>query len=421
MWWEDVDGAGTPIDSWMRTEVAPLLYTLGTLDVLIDHPPAPEGVEIRTLADQLALGMGAAVASIILPQNVVWWRLNPDRSYAECVVRELVDDPDDSLRQRERFRHWTVAGWALYADDGRLLEESNHPFGRVPIERLTLDRKALCEAIGRTPIEAVAERQREVYNRSSELILSDTQQAHPLLQGPEDYVAADGTIPIGPGWLLPKKRDMLKGGYEGFEVIEFPKGGAESLRLNIRALRDDVDRAAGLSKPAGESGTGANTVAQSGISKAYDQSTLVNLLGRLASHLQSAEIAIARLALTVLTDGASDPAEEITVLYPRQFDVHGAAELAEMAADIQATLNEAGRVPTLETQLVMGMVQIALPGLDDATLAAIESEVVAAIGQAQADREVQRQANEAMMLGETDGYETGSEGGSEETADESQA
>lgn len=396
-WWEDVDGAGTTIDSWMRTEVAPLLYTLGTLDILVDHPPVPEGATLRSLADQQALGVDAAVATVILPQNVVWWRLNPNRTYAECVVREMADDPADPAKQVERFRHWTAEDWTLYAADGVVIEQGAHPFGRVPIERLTLDRKALCEAVGRTPIEAVAERQREYYNRDSELILSDTQQAHPLLQGPEDYINGDGTIPIGPSWLLPKKKDILKGGYEGFDIVQFPKDGADSIRTNKSDIRDDVDRAAGLSKPAGAAGTGANTVAQSGVSKAYDQSTLVNLLGRLAAHLQTAEIRIARLALTVLTDGASDPAEEVTVLYPRQFDVHGASELATMAADIQATIAESGRAPELEKQLVMGMVQIALPGLDDAMLATIEGEITAAIGQAQADREVQRQANEAML------------------------
>jgi hypothetical protein len=423
MWWEDVDGAGTPVDSWMQTEVAPLLYTLGTLDILIDHPPAPEGVEIRTLADQQALGMDAAVASILLPQNVVWWALNPDRSYAECVVREMVDDPDDSTRQVERFRHWTADSWALYEADGRLLGEDSHPFGVVPIIRLTLDRKALCEAIGRTPIEAVAERQREVYNLASELILSDTQQAHPLLQGPEDYIAGDGTIPIGPSWLLPKKKSMsgTSTSYEGFEIIDFPKGGSDSIRQNMQGHRDTVDRAAGLAKPAGESGTGAGTVAQSGISKAYDQSTLVNLLGRVANHLQMAEVRIARLAMTVLTNGMSDRTEEILVLYPRQYDVHGAAQLAEMAADIQATIGESGRVPTLETQLVMGMVQIALPGLDDATMAAIREEVETAIVQAGEDRAVNRQVNQSMLSGTpqepTDGEETDPEEAEPEAED----
>ena len=44
-WWEDVDGRGTPIDDWMRETVAPLLLVLGCLDICLDHPKAPPGVE----------------------------------------------------------------------------------------------------------------------------------------------------------------------------------------------------------------------------------------------------------------------------------------------------------------------------------------------------------------------------------------
>src|SRR5205823_303956 len=42
-WWADVDGCGTPIDHWMGETIAPLLLTLGQIDLCMDHPPAPEG------------------------------------------------------------------------------------------------------------------------------------------------------------------------------------------------------------------------------------------------------------------------------------------------------------------------------------------------------------------------------------------
>ncbi len=44
-WWNDVDGAGTPVDDWMRDKVAPLLLVLGSLDVVLDHPRAPSGAK----------------------------------------------------------------------------------------------------------------------------------------------------------------------------------------------------------------------------------------------------------------------------------------------------------------------------------------------------------------------------------------
>ena len=170
----------------------------------------------------------------------------------------------------------------------------------MPIVRLFDRRKPRCRNIGKPRYEGIAERQREYYNRDSELILSDTTQAHPLLQGPEDFVEADGTIPIGPSWLLPKKKNTQGGAttYEGFDVVEFPKGGAESIRLNKADIRDDVDRDSALVRPTGRDG-----VAQSGVSKVIDHSDGNNRLAKIAKILGRAEELIASFALTVLGDG----------------------------------------------------------------------------------------------------------------------
>jgi hypothetical protein len=93
-WWEDVDGKGTPIDDWMRETCAPLLLVLGCLDVCLDHPQAPPGEKIKTRADELRLGLDRCVASIILPQNMVWYRTDAAGRYLECLVREYMDPSD---------------------------------------------------------------------------------------------------------------------------------------------------------------------------------------------------------------------------------------------------------------------------------------------------------------------------------------
>ncbi len=163
----------------------------------------------------------------------------------------------------------------------------------MPIVRVFDRRKPRCKNIGQPRYEGVAERQREYYNRDSELILSDTTQAHPLLQGPEDFVQADGTIPVGPSWLLPKKKNIQGGAttYEGFDVVEFPKDGAESIRKNKADLRDDVDRDSALVRPTGRDG-----VAQSGVSKVIDHADGNNRLAKIAKILGRAEEQIAELA-----------------------------------------------------------------------------------------------------------------------------
>ena len=374
-WWKNVDGRGTSIDQWMSGTIAPLLLVLGQLDIIVDHPPVPEGEEIRSRADEVRLGLDHAVASYILPENLVWWSLDRLGCYRECLVREVQDDG------RVLWRFWDARSWTLFGESGEIeAGPVAHHFGRVPIVRLFDRKRPRLRNIGLPRYEAIAELQREYYNRDSELILSDTTQAHPLLQGPEDYVQPDGTVPIGPNWLLPKKKNTGGGGttYEGFDVVQFPKDGAESIRLNKADLRDAADRAALLLKPAGSGGATGMTVAQSGISKRLDQAAGNDLLGKIAGMLGRAERQIAELALLVLDDGQiRADSRAIKVHYPTQFDLFTAEELARTIGQFQGILAAAGNAPDTEGELLRKLIRLMLPGLEDDEYAGFDAEIEA--------------------------------------------
>ena len=377
-WWSDVDGCGATIDQWMTETVAPLLLTLGQLDLLMDHPPAPDGETIETRADLVRLGLDRCVASYILPENMLWWRLDPSgHRYEECLVLEHHEREGDSASV-PLYRHWTGDGSTLYDADGEVVSRTPHPFGRVPIVRVFDRRKPRCKHVGQSRYEGIAERQREYYNRDSELILSDTTQAHPLLQGPEDYVQADGTIPIGPSWLLPKKKNTQGGGssYEGFEVVDFPKGAAESIRRNKADLRDDVDRDSALVRPSGRDG-----VAASGLSKAMDHVDGNNRLAKIAKVLGRAERLAADLALLVLRDGPPPIGEveaiatPVEITYPTEFDLFTAGDLAASAGDFQAIVARAGALPNTEALILGRLARLCIPGLGDEQYAACDREI----------------------------------------------
>jgi hypothetical protein len=373
-WWADVDGCGTPIDHWMAETVAPLLLALGQIDLYLDHPPAPEGAVVETRADAERLGLDRCIAALILPENLVWWRLDPTGfHYEECLVREVHGTDDD--RPLERYRHWTARESTLYDDQGRRLSATPHAFGRVPIVRVFDARKPRCRNVGQSRYEGIAERQREYYNRDAELILSDTTQAHPLLQGPEDFVQADGTIPIGPSWLLPKKKSTGGGGttYEGFDVVEFPKEGAESIRRNKADLREDVDRDSALVRPSGRDGA-----PQSGLAKMIDHADGNNRLAKVARTLERAERVLATLALCVLHDGAppEDDARSVAIAYPAEFDLYTASDVAGATADFQEVAARAGALPATEALMLGRLMRLCLPGFGDAQYAACEREIV---------------------------------------------
>jgi hypothetical protein len=163
----------------MSETVAPLLLVLGQVDVCMDHPVRPDGEPVETRADARRMGLDRCVASHILPENMLWWRLDASgQRYAECLVLEHHETDEGPER---RYRYWTAEGSTLFDPDGAALSTHAHPFGVVPIVRLFDRRKARCRNVGQSRYESVAERQREYYNRDSELILSDTTQAHPLL------------------------------------------------------------------------------------------------------------------------------------------------------------------------------------------------------------------------------------------------
>ena len=402
-WWNDVDGRGTPIDDWMRETVAPLLLVLGCLDICFDHPKLPPGEQINTRADELRLGLDKCVASYILPQNMVWWRCDCAGRYVECLVREYqdasaridvdksgatinVEDPGkvgEAWRTNYvRYRFWSCTESILFNYDGNeILERVPHSFGRVPIIRLIDQKKHRTPTVGKSRYEAIAELQREYYNRDSELILSDTLQAHPLLSGPEDYCKADNTLSIGPGYVLPKKKCSETGNYEGWEYTSPPKDPAASLRQNKLDLIDMKDRRACLIKPAGapggSAGAGGWTVSQSGISKQLDAVTGHKLLASIAKSLARAERFIAEYAMTVLRDRSmtSEERDGIRVVYPARFELFSASELIDGFTKLQTSFKSAGTAPMTEGLGYKSIIRQLLLGLPDKEYAELDREI----------------------------------------------
>lgn len=396
-WWKDVDGAGTTVDDWMRETVAPLLTALGTLDIIIDHPPAPPGVEIRSKADEADWGLDQVVASYILPQNVVWWSNDHAGRYIECLVREYVDpsmrhDHDDqgnaidvnsssekAKKWREeyvRFRLWRGDEWILFNFGGdEVIDRKLHSAGRVPIVRLKALKKHRSLMVGKSFYESVANLARAYYNLDSELILSDILQATPLLAIPEKLLKGDSTVSVGPEFCLPMVYDQEKGGYTAPVYVSPPKDPAESLRKDKEDFRAAADRAACLSKPAGAETPG--TVGQSGLSKQMDTTTGHKLLRSIAQCLAKAETFVAELALVVTRGRDLTPAEteSIVIGYPSKFDICDTTQMIDNTTKLQLILGACGAAPETEATLIQSMIRQMLVGLDDDEYAALDDEI----------------------------------------------
>lgn len=396
-WWKDVDGSGTTIDDYFKDTVAPLLTALGTLDICMDRPPAPPGVEIKSREDEIRFGLDQVVASYILPMNVVWWSNDHAGRYIEVLVREYVDpsermdhdsngnaiDPEgkgkaaDKWRQDYvRFRLWRSGESILYNFGGdAILERKPHGAGRVPIVRLQALKKHRSKMVGKSFYEAVCNLARAYYNLDSELILSNVLQATPLLAIPEKLLKGDSTVSVGPEFCLPMVYDQEKGGFTAPVYVSPPQDPADSLRKDKEDFRAAADRAACLAKPPGADRAG--TIAQSGLSKEIDSRTGQKLLRAISLCLAKAETFVAELALVVMRGGDLTPEEtaSIVVGYPTEYDIADITSLMDNTTKFQLILGAAGKAPETEATIIQKMVRQLLLGMDDDEYEAMDAEI----------------------------------------------
>lgn len=369
-WWCDVDGAGTTIDKWVRKVVAPVFLVLGQLDIVVDRPENTAGREAKTRYDEREMGLDTAIASYILPENMLWWKVDRrTRQYIECLVFERSET-------QAYYRHWTATESNAYSADGDYIKDLSyeHSAGRVPIVRIFDERKPRQTNTGQSRYEPICDLQKAIYNATSELILSNVLQAHPLLSGPQDVIQNDTQVPTGPANVLPKIRKP-DGDYEGWEYVSPPTDTAAKIRLDIQDMWDAVYREAALLKPAGA--TEGKTVAQSGVSKSFDHQEANDYLSEVAETLSEAEEKIAELALLVLSNGKPSDADvaAIEVNYPREFDLQSGEDLSTSLNDIQGHIAEAGDLPETTKEYLKRRVTRGLPGLSDDRQAQLQKEV----------------------------------------------
>jgi len=421
-WWEDVDGARSDIRTWIKDVVAPLALTLGQLDVICDHPPLPEGVkaeDVRTNADAERLDLNRVVASYLLPENVLWWKLDGRGRYREL----LIEEPQEV--GRSHYRHWTERDWTLYGHRGDVIEGPvAHRYGRPPIVRLFDKRRPRCKNVGLPRYEDIAEIARESYNAHSEVILAGTHGAHPVVMAPEDFCQAGETIPLGPNNLIPMKKvgeGTVNEKYEPWQVLTFDQTGADSLRQNVQDLLDMADLAGHLTKPAGASGgNGSNVVAQSGISKRMDTDDGNQVLGDLAETIERWDREITELFAFAMHDGNPPDAllNAIEIKYPKDFDLFSPDESAGLIGDYQQSLQGTGATPTADHQMVMDLYAKTVRGQDDQHYQAVSDEIKQAVARNAQGMSMEREARKAALVGENqpaaggddDGDDPGSSG-----------
>lgn len=379
-WSENIDGRETTLEEWMRNVIGPLLCALGMIDVGFDHPERPEGEPIL-FDDDLGDSDKRCILYYILPQNVLWWKRDyTGQYYIELLIREYHDD--EAGRPVERYRHWTVEDWTLYEPDGTVADDSEHNFGMVPVVRLFDVRNLRCDHLSTSRMWEIVDKTRVYYNEESEMIANNTMHNTPLLQGPgPEPGEGREDVPVGRYYVLHKQRDQ-DGTYVGYEYISPQTEASAFMRLRLFDLRESMEMSAGLTRSVGSVGSdaGSGLVAQSGISKAYDQVEGSDYLASVAKMLEEAHYVIMYFALIVLRDGWANvdqaDIDSITVVYPKEFNLLTFDQFSLIVTTMQAYIQGGiGYIPSDEKETLKQFVRMKHPDLGAEKLKAIDEEI----------------------------------------------
>jgi hypothetical protein len=384
-WAKDVDGRGSTLAEFMRNTLGRLLIALGHVDVYADHPPAPAAEPIETRGDQVRAGLASCMVRYILPENMLWWRLDgASRYYTEALVKEYTfDKNDDSIVVR--IRHWTSGDWVLWDADGEEVARGEHSYGIVPIVRVFDRRRLRLDHTGQPRLYPIVDLSKVFYNEESELVASDTTHNFPILQGPpvQNRPGEQQSVFLSRFAMLTRQPDS-NGTLNGYDFVQPSTNNAEFMQSRQADLRDRMDMVVGLNRPMGAVEKGH--VSQSGISKAFDQDDASKMFASIAASLSDAEWEVAVLAARVLTDGkfSKQEIDKIEIIYPNRFNLLKFDDLAGMSDTIQKYVDSPSfaKIPELDRRTLRTMYRGIHPDLNEDTYAKIDKQIDDLISQA---------------------------------------
>jgi hypothetical protein len=388
-WIDNIDGRETSLEEWMREVVAPLLSALGMIDLAFGHPVrAPD--EPAMFGDQLHLPERQCIVEYILPENILWWRLDyTGRYYVELnTLKYSIDNDGNEIRT---IVNWTSEDWSEYNEDGKLVDDSEHNFGIVPIVRVFDRRRFREDHTARSRMYPIVDLSKCYYNEESELIVNNTLHNNPIIQGP-DTGDADDRTPINRWYMLKKIFDAVSGTVVNYEYLQPNVTSFEFMNTRLKGLLERMESAAALTRSAGAVQTqGRGQVAQSGVSKAYDQVEGSEYLASIAKILQSCEWTILQFAWIVLNDGFANtkPADfdSITVLYPTDFNLLSFDQYALIVETMITYLQSGlGKLPTDEKMTLKFLVRSKHPDMSSKEIEEIDKEIEGMVDNAVKER-----------------------------------
>jgi len=382
-----VDG-GNDITAYMR-KVSTQSSVLSVVGTLVDVPPTPKGIRIRSRRARLESGLLPYVR-LLTPFDILDWSLDDDGKLIWIMIDDTLVLDDDPKRKRtiqNRVTVWTRNTWTRYGEKDVVLERGTHNLREVPVV-LTFhggDLDGEITAAGGL-IRDIASVNRAIMNWCSLLDEIYYKQTFSQLVIPATETQGDKN-------QKKKAREEILEVSASRAIAYDPELGAAPAYIspsgdNARVIKEAIYDAVGeiYRMATLEKREGAKT-AQSGVAKAYDLYETTHEIAAKAQGLESTENEIARLIGVWMDVDAGYEA-----IYPDSYDIE---ELeTEVARGIDFVNLKAS--PTL-ARLQMEKVAMRLfPRQDMVTVRLIGAEVVKSIDDATAAAEADKTALDIM-------------------------
>lgn len=179
-WLRDTDQEGQSMDSFLKT-ANDMAMVMGNVWICVDKP----SYAVETQAQEIALGI-RAYACVYTPKNVLDWSF--ERSISGKKMLTMIKVVESNTAQRAIISVWTPTTIDRYTvvknDMGDMdyvadQQQYTNPLGYVPFVNHAPLRKG--SGMGHSLVEDVADTQRFVYNKLSELEQTIRISSHPSL------------------------------------------------------------------------------------------------------------------------------------------------------------------------------------------------------------------------------------------------
>lgn len=318
----DVDLEGQGMDSFLKTALD-MALVLGNIWLIVDKP----AVELASQAEALALGIRGYVCAYT-PQMVLDW--NYSRGITGRPELTLLKLLESATAQEHQIRIWTPASVERYTvtvsetgDYDKITDYQIYPnaLGYIPAVNM-MPVRSMYQGVGNSVVADVADVQRSIYNKLSELEQNIRLSNHPSL------VKTAGThAGAGAGSIITMPED-LPGDKNPFLLQ--PTGA--SIQGIIDSINKDVEA---INRMTHLSAVRAHLGAPvSGVALQTERQLLNSMLSDLADTVEETEMAIWR----IWSDWQDQPLpDEFAVEYVKTFDMrdeHSDLELYRRALEI---------------------------------------------------------------------------------------